>query len=182
MKYFTYLAISVMVIAVTSLFFLKKPDGQTWLSTTSVSTQTDSLKEKAVALSSYTFSQVIQNIKNVGNDVASRISDEVVPVSSTSGGKIFKWQDDTGQWHFSDTPNLDAMSIEVTLDPKDITVIAAEDTSILNTAPAVSKMSATPEGVSIFNPNSVKKLFKDTEDVKEKLEKRNKEINNLSSL
>ena len=43
-------------------------------------------------------------------------------------------------------------------------------------------MSAAPEGISILNPDSVKKLFNDAENVKDKLEKRNKEINNLSAL
>jgi len=83
---------------------------------------------------------------------------------------------------FSDTPNPDVTSIEVKLDPKDITVIAAEDTSILNAAPNTNKMTANSETPSIFNPDSVKKLFDDAENVKEKLEKRNKEINNLSAL
>ncbi|GEB72537.1 hypothetical protein PC2016_3001 [Pseudoalteromonas carrageenovora] len=181
MKYFTYLAISIMVIAVISLFYLKKPDGQTWLSTSSISNESLQIKEKMLALSTNTLDQAVQGVKQAGDKIASSISDEPIP-STTSSNKIYKWQDESGQWHFSDTPNPDVTSIEVKLDPKDITVIAAEDTSILNAAPNTNKMTANPETPSIFNPDSVKKLFDDAENVKEKLEKRNKEINNLSAL
>ncbi|MBQ4800375.1 DUF4124 domain-containing protein [Pseudoalteromonas sp. MMG006] len=181
MKYFTYLAISVMVIAVISLFYLKKPDGQTWLSTSSISNKSLQIKEKMVTLSTDTLDQAVQGVKQAGDKIASSISDEPIP-STTSRSKIYKWQDESGQWHFSDTPNPDVTSIEVKLDPKDITVIAAEDTSILNATSNTNKMTATPETPSILNPNSVKKLFNDAENVKEKLEKRNKEINNLSAL
>ncbi|MGO3421177.1 MAG: DUF4124 domain-containing protein [Pseudoalteromonas distincta] len=182
MKYFTYLAISIMAIAVISLFYLKKPDGQTWLSASSISSESQQIKEKMVALSSNTLDQAVLGVKQAGDKIASSISDEPIAANATSSGKIFKWQDETGQWHFSDTPNPHAKSIEVKLDPKDITVIAAEDTSILNTSSTPNTMSAAPEGISILNLDSVKKLFNDAENVKDKLEKRNKEINNLSAL
>ncbi|MDC3212768.1 DUF4124 domain-containing protein [Pseudoalteromonas distincta] len=182
MKYFTYLAISIMAIAVISLFYLKKPDGQTWLSASSISSESGQIKERMVALSSNTLDQAVLGVKQAGDKIASSISDEPIAANATSSGKIYKWQDETGQWHFSDTPNPHAKSIEVKLDPKDITVIAAEDTSILNTSSTPNTMSAAPEGISILNPDSVKKLFNDAENVKDKLEKRNKEINNLSAL
>ena len=181
MKYFTYLAISVMVIAVISLFYLKKPDGQTWLSTASISNDSHQIKEKITALSSSTLEQAMQGVKQAGDKIASSISDEPIP-SMVPSGKIYKWQGKNGEWNYSDTPNPNGNSIELKLDPKDITVIAAEDTSILNSKSKTSNDEDVSETVSIFNPDSVKKLFKDAENVKEKLEKRNKEINNLSAL
>ena len=180
MKYFTYLAISVMVIAVISLFYLKKPDGQPWLSGSTISKETQQIKEQMVALSTNTLNQAVKGIHEAGDKVTSSISSDSSTITSSS--TIYKWQDETGQWHFSDTPNPHAKSIEVKLDPKDITVIAAEDTSILNTSSTPNTMSAAPEGISILNPDSVKKLFNDAENVKDNLEKRNKEINNLSAL
>jgi tetrahydromethanopterin S-methyltransferase subunit G len=43
-------------------------------------------------------------------------------------------------------------------------------------------MSANTQTPSILNPESIKKLFEDAENIEKKLEKRNKEINNLSVL
>ena len=182
MKYFTYLAISIMAIAVISLFYLKKPDGQTWLSASSISSESGQIKERMVALSSNTSDQAVLGVKQAGDKIASSISDEPMPESTTSSSKIFKWQDETGQWHYSDSPNPHGKSIELTLNPEDITVIGAEDTSILNLESSTNEMSANTQTPSILNPESIKKLFEDAENIEKKLEKRNKEINNLSVL
>ena len=174
MKYFTYLAISVMVIAVISLFYLKKPDGQTWLSGSTIS------KEQMVALSTNTLNQAVKGIHEAGDKVTSSISSDSSTITSSS--TIYKWQDETGQWHYSDSPNPHGKSIELTLNPEDITVIGAEDTSILNLESSTSEMSANTQTPSILSPESIKKLFEEAENIEKKLEKRNKEINNLSVL
>lgn len=180
MKYFTYLAISVMVIAVISLFYLKKPDGQTWLSGSAISKETQQIKEQMVALSTNTLNQAVKGINEAGDKVTSSISSDSSTITSSS--TIYKWQDETGQWHYSDSPNPHGKSIELTLNPEDITVIGAEDTSILNLESSTSEMSANTQTPSILNPESIKKLFEDAENIEKKLEKRNKEINNLSVL
>lgn len=180
MKYFTYLAISVMVIAVISLFYLKKPDGQTWLSGSTISKETQQIKEQMVALSTNTLNQAVKGINEAGDKVTSSISSDSSTITSSS--TIYKWQDETGQWHYSDSPNPHGKSIELTLNPEDITVIGAEDTSILNLESSTSEMSANTQTPSILNPESIKKLFEDAENIEKKLEKRNKEINNLSVL
>jgi|TARA_B100001063_G_scaffold204164_1_gene198574 hypothetical protein len=180
MKYFTYLAISVMVIAVISLFYLKKPDGQTWLSGSVVSKETQQIKEQMVALSTNTLDQAVKGIQQAGDKITSGISSNTSTVTSSS--TIYKWQDETGQWHYSDSPNPNGKSIELTLNPEDITVIGAEDTSILNLESSTNEMSANTQAPSILNPESIKKLFEDAENIEKKLEKRNKEINNLSVL
>jgi hypothetical protein len=112
--------------------------------------------------------------------VTSSISSDSSTITSSS--TIYKWQDETGQWHYSDSPNPHGKSIELTLNPEDITVIGAEDTSILNLESSTSEMSANTQTPSILNPESIKKLFEDAENIEKKLEKRNKEINNLSVL
>ena len=61
-------------------------------------------------------------------------------------------------------------------------MIGAEDTSILNLESSTNEMSANTQAPSILNPESIKKLFEDAENIEKKLEKRNKEINNLSVL
>ena len=180
MKYFTYLAISVMVIAVISLFYLKKPDGQPWLSGSTISKETQQIKEQMVALSTNTLNQAVKGIHEAGDKVTSSISSDSSTITSSS--TIYKWQDETGQWHYSDSPNPHGKSIELTLSPEDITGIGAEDTSILNLESSTNEMSANTQTPSILNPESIKKLFEDAENIEKKLEKRNKEINNLSVL
>jgi hypothetical protein len=177
MKYVTYLAISIMIIAIISLFYIKKPDGQPWLSSSSITYDSTQLKNTMIVFSTKTLDQSVQGIKKVTDKVTSRLSSE-----SLFNGKIYKWQDERGQWVFSDTPNPHGQSVEVRFDPKKITVIPAQNTSNLGINTPTSDKTVTAESPTIFNPGSIKKLFEDTENVKEKLEKRNKEINNLSVL
>ncbi|KPZ56030.1 DUF4124 domain-containing protein [Pseudoalteromonas sp. P1-25] len=176
MKYFTYLAISVMIIAVISLFYLKKPDGQTWLSGSLISAESHKIKEKMVALSTNTLNQAVQGAKQAGDKIAQSVNSDAATIKP--GSKIYKWQDTNGQWHFSDTPNEDGKSIEVTLDARDVTVVAAEDTSILSSA-NTSKKSIQPPTPTVYNAESIQKLFEDAEKAKQKLEQRSKEIQSI---
>lgn len=178
MKYFTYLAISVMIIAVISLFYIKKPDGQTWLSASSISNESQQIKEKMVALSTNTLDQAVQGAKQAGNQIVSSVSNNSHAVKPS--GKIYKWQDENGQWHFSDTPNADGKSIEVTLDARDVTVVAAEDTSILSSNTNTAKKTIQPATPTVYNAESIQKLFEDAEKAKQKLEQRSKEMQNIS--
>ena len=164
MKYFTYLAISVMVIALISLFYLKKPNGQPWLTSSLIKNESFSIKDKVVALSSNTFEQLTLELKKVGDKITSS------PLASDSQSKIYKWQDEQGQWHFSDVPNKNGKSIEVHLDPADINVVVAEDTAILSG-------SAKSE---IYNSESINKLFEDAEKAKKRIEQRSKEVESFS--
>lgn len=165
MKYFTYLAVSVMIIAVISLFYLKKPNGETWLSTSVVINESQQIKDKIILFTSNTFEQAVSSVSNT---------------PSTTRSKIFKWQDQQGQWHFSDTPHPNGKSVEVKLDPKDINVVVAQDTAILSgssKSSAVNNTSATP---TVYDPVSIKKVFDDAEKAKQKLEQRTKQLNDLN--
>ncbi|MBH0072313.1 DUF4124 domain-containing protein [Pseudoalteromonas sp. NZS127] len=166
MKYFTYLAVSVMIIAVISLFYLKKPNGETWLSTSVVSNQSQQIKDKIISLTSNTFEQAVNSVSNT---------------SSTTRSKIFKWQDQQGQWHFSDTPHPNGKSVEVKLDPKDINVVVAQDTAILSGSSKSSAVSSTSATPTVYDPVSIKKVFDDAEKAKQKLEQRTKQLNDLNS-
>ncbi|ALS31555.1 hypothetical protein PTRA_a0171 [Pseudoalteromonas translucida KMM 520] len=166
MKYFTYLAVSVMIIAVISLFYLKKPNGETWLSTSVVSNQSQQIKDKIISFTSNTFEQAVNSVSNT---------------SSTTRSKIFKWQDQQGQWHFSDTPHPNGKSVEVKLDPKDINVVVAQDTAILSGSSKSSAISSTSATPTVYDPVSIKKVFDDAEKAKQKLEQRTKQLNDLNS-
>ena len=165
MKYFTYLAVSVMIIAVISLFYLKKPNGETWLSTSVVINESQQIKDKIISFTSNTFEQAVSSVSNT---------------PSTTRSKIFKWQDRQGQWHFSDTPHHNGKSVEVKLDPKDINVVVAQDTAILSGSSKSSAVNSTSATPTVYDPVSIKKVFDDAEKAKQKLEQRTKQLNDLN--
>tara|TARA_R110000822_G_scaffold8688_6_gene34085 strand:+ start:639 stop:1142 length:504 start_codon:yes stop_codon:yes gene_type:complete len=165
MKYFTYLAVSVMIIAVISLFYLKKPNGETWLSTSVVINESQQIKDKIISFTSNTFEQAVSSVSNT---------------PSTTRSKIFKWQDQQGQWHFSDTPHPNGKSVEVKLDPKDINVVVAQDTAILSGSSKSSAVNSTSATPTVYDPVSIKKVFDDAEKAKQKLEQRTKQLNDLN--
>lgn len=171
MKYFTYLAISVMLIAVISLFYIKKPNGEPWLTGTLIKNESAPIKDKMVALSSSAFEQLTRGINKVADQAMS---------SSDSQSKIYKWQDEQGHWHFSDVPNKNGNSTAVHLDPSDINVVVAEDTSILSGSAKSAVKSFPQRAPEIYNSESIKKLFEDAEKAKQRLEQRSKEVENLS--
>lgn len=169
MKYFTYLAVMVLLISVVALFYLKRPDGQAWLTTEQVTNKSDALEEQMVALSSDTFDQAVKLVADTSSKVVEKVTSSTKPSTTV----IFKWQDDTGQWHYSDQPNPNGNSEQVVLDPNDVTVVAAEDTSILKGS---AKSGGTPlkkAPTSAYDPIVIKKLFDDAEQVKSQLELRN---------
>ena len=166
MKYFTYLAVSVVIIAVISLFYLKKPNGETWLSTSVVINESQQIKDKIISFTSNTFEQAVSSVSNT---------------PSTTRSKIFKWQDQQGQWHFSDTPHPNGKSVEVKLDPKDINVVVAQDTAILSGSSKSSAVNSTSATPTVYDPVSIKKVFDDAEKAKQKLEQRTKQLNDLNS-
>ncbi|WP_213611340.1 DUF4124 domain-containing protein [Pseudoalteromonas sp.] len=174
MKYFTYLAISVMVIALISLFYLKKPNGEPWLTGTLIKNESASIKDKMVALSSDTFEQLTLELKKVGDKITSS------PLASDSQSKIYKWQDEQGQWHFSDVPNKNGKSIEVHLDPTDINVVVAEDTAILSGSAKSAAKPFPQRAPEIYNSESINKLFEDAEKAKKRIEQRSKEVESFS--
>ncbi|MBB1367949.1 DUF4124 domain-containing protein [Pseudoalteromonas sp. SR44-5] len=172
MKYFAYLAIMVLLISVAALFYLQRPDGQTWLTSDGISSKSNQLTEQMVELSSDTFAIAAKLVSETSQKVVESITDE----SSVATTVIYKWQDQQGQWHYSDQPNPNGTSEKVILDPRDITVTAAEDTSILKGTSKTTNMSLMPNSSSVYDPAVMKKLFEDAEQVKEQLEHRTKSL------
>ncbi|MFY8329040.1 DUF4124 domain-containing protein [Pseudoalteromonas sp. ZZD1] len=169
MKYFAYLAVMVLLISVVALFYLKRPDGQAWLTTEQVTSKSDALKEQMVALSSDTLDQAVKLV----TDTSSKVVEKVTSGAKPSTTVIYKWQDDTGQWHYSDQPNPKGNSEQVVLDPNDVTVVAAEDTSILKGSAKSGGIPLKKSPTSAYDPIVIQKLFDDAEQVKSQLEQRN---------
>jgi len=174
MKYFTYLAVSVMIIAVILLFYIKKPNGQPWLSTSHIYNESTEIKNEMIALSSSALDSITSTITTAGEKITGATFETETPKP------IYKWQDEQGQWHFSDVPNKNGKSEVVKLNPADINVVVAEDTAILSGS-AKSAVKPFPQRApAIYNSESINKLFEDAEKAKKRIEQRSKEVESFS--
>lgn len=174
MKYFTYLAVSVMIIAVILLFYIKKPNGQPWLSTSYIYNESTEIKNEMIALSSSALDSITSAITTAGEKITGATFETETPKP------IYKWQDEQGQWHFSDVPNKNGKSEVVKLNPADINVVVAEDTAILSGS-AKSAVKPFPQRApAIYNSESINKLFEDAEKAKKRIEQRSKEVESFS--
>ncbi|MGO2129623.1 MAG: DUF4124 domain-containing protein [Pseudoalteromonas prydzensis] len=161
MKYFSYLAIMVLLISVAGLCYLQRTDGQAWLTSDEITRQSSDTLARAVKVISETSQKVVESM------TADSSSEAIV---------IYKWQDKQGQWHYSDRPNPDGKSQQMLLDPNDITVVAAEDTAILKGSAKTTNMALTGTASRVYDPVVIKKLFEDAEQVKSALEQRTKAL------
>ena len=174
MKYFTYLAVSVMIIAVTLLFFIKKPNGQPWLSTSVIYSESIEIKDEMVALSSGALDSITLAITTASEKITGATFELENPKP------IYKWQDGQGQWHFSDVPNKNGKSEVVKLNPADINVVVAEDTAILSGSAKSAALPFPQRAPEIYNSESINKLFEDAEKAKKRIEQRSKEVESFS--
>lgn len=174
MKYFTYLAMSVMIIAVTLLFFIKKPNGQPWLSTSVIYSESTEIKDEMVALSFGALDSITLAITTAGEKITGATFELETPKP------IYKWQDGQGQWHFSDVPNKNGKSEVVKLNPADINVVVAEDTAILSGSAKSAALPFPQRAPEVYNSESINKLFEDAEKAKKRIEQRSKEVESFS--
>ncbi|WP_372858690.1 DUF4124 domain-containing protein [Pseudoalteromonas sp.] len=174
MKYFTYLAMSVMIIAVTLLFFIKKPNGQPWLSTSVIYSESTEIKDEMVALSFGALDSITLAITTAGEKITGATFELETPKP------IYKWQDGQGQWHFSDVPNKNGKSEVVKLNPADINVVVAEDTAILSGSAKSAALPFPQRAPEVYNSESINKLFEDAEKAKKRIEQHSKEVESFS--
>ncbi|MBD1583955.1 DUF4124 domain-containing protein [Pseudoalteromonas sp. S16_S37] len=168
MKYFSYLMIMVMLVGVGSLFILKKPDGTPWLSFDAVTKQ---VKQKTNTL--------LDDAKRNLDTVTEHTTPHTTPhtTGSSQSGAIYKWQDANGNWVYSDKPNTQGKSQTHTLDPSRVTIMAAEDTSILNELAAKkAQIDNQLKNPSALNPNDVKKLMQDAKNIQKLMDERTKRL------
>lgn len=166
MKSASYFLIMILLIAVASLFVIKRPDGKAWLSldaiTQSIAAKVNDAKFEGQQLIDKTAS----GLSSLGKDPA--------PTTTT----IYKWQDEKGVWHYSDKPNAFGDSEQVELDSSKITVMAAEDTRILNSLGQKPKNEPMNPaiGLTTIKPGEVKQLVEDAKNVQQLMDNRQKQL------
>lgn len=171
MKKFCYLAIMLLLTSAILLFYLKRPDGQPWLTVDGIATQTSEASKQMVSLSQAALAEAI----NTTTQQATKLTTEL---KGDQGTRVYKWQDAQGQWHFSDKPNPNGNSEQVVLNPNDITVIEAETLPVdtINNSKPSSTNKSLP---NVYNPKRVEQLFNDAQNIEKTLEQRNKQLEKI---
>lgn len=83
MKHYLYLLISIIILGIGSLFVFKKPDGTAWLNTSNF----------------YNKHKLTNQLQQIKSTVSNKVNGVFEKTEST---QIYKWQDETGTWHYSD--------------------------------------------------------------------------------
>jgi len=150
---------AVLLISLGGLFVMKRPDGQTWLSINDF-TQT---KFEVKQLSN----EAITTIKSVFNEKSEATNKDIA---------VYRWQDEKGNWHFSDKPN--EKTEKVVLDSTKITVLPSFKSDTKHTDIAKNKTESefkvpTPTTIA---PEKIKKLIKDANNIQNLMDSREKQI------
>ncbi|KZN35352.1 DUF4124 domain-containing protein [Pseudoalteromonas luteoviolacea] len=169
MKYSSYLMIMIMLIGLGSLFVIKRPDGKPWLSV-------DMIFGEAQQQASTLLDKSKQELNNVVDSAKKVLNDEETATSQTT---IYKWQDAKGNWHYSDRPNTRVNSQVHTLDPTKITIMAAENTEILEKLGQEKGQADGKIDVDNMKPTDVKKLVKDAQNLQKLMDERAKTLEDI---
>lgn len=166
MKKFCYLAVMLLLTSAVLFFYLKRPDGQPWLTVEGISSHTSEVSKQMASLSQTAITEAL----NATTEQVKKLSVSLQQDSNIT--RVYKWQDKQGQWHFSDKPNPNGDSEQVLLDANDVTVIAAEDT----TNKIESPKAPVTKKPNVYDPQAVKQLFNDAQNVQQKLDQRNRQL------
>lgn len=84
-KFFCFL----LALGLAGLFVLKEPDGSPWLSIDEFIPNTQAL---------------IANTLSLANKTKQMVEKKAVNDTNNNNDNIYRWEDDSGQWQYSDTP------------------------------------------------------------------------------
>ena len=168
MKNFIYLLSCILILAIAGLFVLKNPSGKAWLTTNDLLPNTVLVEQKVKSITE----QVLAAYDNLS----------ITENSQKSELKIYRWKDSSGNWHYSDTPQLSGNSEEVQFDANDITVLpafeAAENKTInTNVNNSVNNSVNTRANTAAPNtPNKIVNLYQDAKSVQKLMDNRAENI------
>jgi len=157
MKTFIYLLSCVLFICLGSLFFLKQPDGTAWLKVSDF--------DKS--------SSILSTVDDIKSTIV--IKSKSLMESVTPQEPIYKWQDEQGVWHYSDTQQSGA---EVYKTPDNLTVTPAEKTVAVTVKKNIStefKNKGTEQSKN-NKLNKVDTLIKDAKGIQQLMDDRIKVI------
>jgi len=167
MKHFVYLILCILILSIGCLFFLKSPKGEPWLSVS------DFYDTKVITQKITHFkNSFLDNTDSLLNDSKSLISDSLNGVNTE--GAIYKWQDEKGTWHYSDTQQENS---EAWIKPENLTVIPAiKPLSQKDTHSIKDTKTLKPIDKSDIKTNKVTELMNDVNNVQQLMDNRTKTI------
>lgn len=166
MKLYVKFLLFILVLGVAGLFFIKKPDGQPWLSLDDFMPDVPSLMAQA--------SNML--------DGAERKLDKATSSDPNAGKtKVYKWRDSSGNWHLSDKPISAAGG-------RDKVMHVDPDTNLVGgvreSAPEVEQsrsdgvINAVPLPMTV-SPDKVGKLIDDAKAVQDLMDDRSQQLDHL---
>ena len=166
MKFFVYLISVILIVALIGLFFLKKPDGQPWLSPAEITLSSVTINEAIDAF--------VDNALTTYKDITNQ---NELKIEQNDDVKIYRWKDSKGHWNYSDKPRLSAESEQVLIEPSNIITlppIKAIATESLEPRKKDNKPLPSPLTIS---PAKVLDLYKDAKNVQKVADERQTHIN-----
>ncbi|GAA5315915.1 MAG: hypothetical protein AseanaTS_11200 [Candidatus Pelagadaptatus aseana] len=161
MKLFIKLLLLMVVLAVSGLFVMKRPDGQPWLDPEHFVPDTTAVE---------------RFVGHVKNWFAGFLQEDAGP-EPFGQTKVYRWQDKEGYWQLSDTPPAD-LEAEITYIDPDRNMIQG-----LRSQPApqpeAQDVSEQSSGVPLpltISPSKVQKLMDDAKQVQETLNQRTQDM------
>lgn len=153
MKPFVYLITCILILSIGSLFVLKSPTGKPWLKVS------DFFNPQAITKQANDFkTTVINKTKAV--------------MKNDSDPTIYKWQDEQGVWHYSDSQQANGKEW---VKPNNLTVIPAikplNKEEVVEKSPdkELTQMNST-------NGNKITQLINDTQNIQQIMNDRTKQI------
>ncbi|OUR61386.1 hypothetical protein A9Q74_09465 [Colwellia sp. 39_35_sub15_T18] len=116
MKIFYYLAIGLLILSCAGLFVLKRPDGGAWLNLTDIITP---IQTKVQMLQSDVVNKTRKSTSSVGEQQPKTV-------------EVFRWQDENGEWHFSDKIGSNIKGSDKNSASSNVQKIAIKTTNVMS--------------------------------------------------
>ncbi|EWH04285.1 hypothetical protein AT00_20865 [Pseudoalteromonas lipolytica SCSIO 04301] len=169
MKRFCYLAVMLLLTSIVLLFYIKKPDGQPYLSLSMLQRYSQQVSHDVTQSAS-------QNVESWGVKAEQLLKQFSEPDNGHAAVVVYKWQDEQGQWHFADTPHPQYASTLVTLDSREITVLPAESFQADPESKLTETQVKSAADSNLYDPKKIQQLIQDAEQIKLQIEQRNKQL------
>lgn len=164
MKLFIKIMLVIVILAVSALFIIKKPDGTPWLKVDDFTSSTSS------------FEKITEQIKNSWSDVAKNTSELVQEKTATKKSAVYRWKSSDGKWHMSDTPPADDTPVEIVYIKPNGNVIdlSPNDSQATSDSKASTQVNSAPiiPFPMTTSPQQAKTLIEDAKNIQSLLDKR----------
>jgi hypothetical protein len=147
--------VGLLIIACIAPLFLKRPDGEP------IMTLDDWKVELPASLRGF---------------FADKFAEKSVEPEQPPAADIYKWQDDDGQWHFSNTPPDLETGEKVAIGEVNLmeAYVPPQEPE------AESPMTVMPAGPMTASPNQVKEMMETVTNLQETIDERNAEVDTAS--